>query len=114
MAAEAFISNKPRRNFPGMQRDANFGIEPMKKIDHSHLQRKVGHRDVDVFGHYEINPGDARINRRHFEPEQRLREYLLFRKAAKHLIKEANFNMAAGQSIGLSAMLALISKFLSA
>ena len=43
VAAEAFIRNEPRCNFSGMQRDANFGIEPVKKIDHAHVQREIRH-----------------------------------------------------------------------
>src|ERR1700757_4271654 len=114
VTAEALVSNKSRGNFSRMKRDANFGIEPVQEIHHAHVQRVIGHRIVAIFRHHEIYAGDARINRRDFEPEQGLREYLLFRKAAKHLIKEADFHVATWRSIGLTAMLAFISKLLGA
>ncbi len=83
-----------------------FGYAAWRIRDHLHVQRVIVHRDVAIFGHHEINSDDARIGGSDFEAEERLREDLLFRKAAQHLIEIADLDAARGRRIGCAAVLA--------
>src|SRR5882724_3944632 len=110
VAAQALVGDKARRDFACMQADVNFGIEPMQKPDHAHLQLIVRHRNVAVFRHNEIDAHKPRVSGSQFETEDRLREDLLLREASQYLAEIADFHPASGTFVAFATMLALRTK----
>ena len=107
MAAKAFVGDEAGSEFAGVQSDVHFGVKAVQEADHAHLQCVIGHGNVAVFRHHEIDADDARVGGGDFETEKRLREDLLGRKSAQNLIEVAELHGAGGGWIRLVAAFGL-------
>ena len=61
MAAEAFVGDEAGSEFSRVHRDMNLGVDAVQIVDHLHLHFVIGHGEVSVFGHDEIDSDDARV-----------------------------------------------------
>ncbi len=102
-----FVGDEAGSEFTGVQSDVNFGVHTVQEADHAHLQSVVGHGDVAIFGHHEIDADDARVGGGDFETEQSLRENLLGGKSAQNLVDVTELHGAGGGWIGLVAAFGL-------
>ena len=99
MEAQARRRHHARRKFTRVQRDVDLRINRVQVVEHLHLQVVVAHGDVAVLRHHEVDADDVGIGARDLEAEQRLREDLLRRKAAEHLIEEVNLDVAGRRGV---------------
>jgi hypothetical protein len=98
-----FRGNKILRQFSGVQRDVDLGINGVKEIQHAHVQIEIVDRQVRVLWHNEIQADDARVFRRHLKAGKNLGEDHFFWETASHLIKITGLNVAAMIGLGLAA-----------
>jgi hypothetical protein len=94
VAAKTFIGNEAGSEFSGVEADVNFWIEAVKEVEHSHVERIVGHGDAAVFGHNEIQTDETGVRRGGFKTEKSLSKDDFARETAEDLAKEADLHAA--------------------
>ena len=81
MEGQSFGRNQAHGQFAGMQADMHLGIDPVKIVEHLHVEIEVVHGNVPVLRHHEVQADKARIGLSQFETEHNLRKYLLLWEA---------------------------------
>ncbi len=106
--AEAIWRDEAGREFASVETDVDRGIDAMEVVEHEHLPVVLGHGQVAVFRHDEVDANDTRILRGDLEAEERLGEDLLRRKSAKDLVEETNLYRTSGPGAGLATVFNLV------
>jgi len=100
---EAVGGHEARSEFAGVEADVHGGIDAVEVIKHQHLAVILGHGDVAVFRHDEVEADDAGILRGDLKGEKSLSEDLLRREATEDLIEETYLYGASCSGVRLAS-----------